>query len=83
MSTKQQELMPSTVESFLDPIAVVKTTQREKTELSDLNNRLRSYIQQFRGQIKSSNMPMQIDISEELLKLTSVEQQLGQESNDW
>ena len=83
MSTKQQELMLSTRESFLDPIAVVKTTQREKTELSDLNNRLRSYIQQFRGQIKSSNMPMQIDISEELLKLTSVEQQLGQESNDW
>lgn len=85
MSTKQpQELMLSTMESFLDPQAVVKTMQREKAQISDLNNRLRNLIQQFRGrgQIMGSNMPMQIDISEELLGLTSVEEQLGQESND-
>lgn len=84
MSTKQQEeLMLSTMKSFQDPMAVVKVMQRKKTEFSDLNNRLRSYIQLFRGQITGSIMPMQIDISGELLKLTSVEQQLGKESDDW
>lgn len=84
MSTKQQEeLMLSTMKSFQDPMAVVTVMQRKKTEFSDLNNRLRSYIQLFRGQITGSIMPMQIDISGELLKLTSVEQQLGKESDDW
>ena len=84
MSTKQQqELMLSTMESFPGALAITKTMQREKTELSDLNNRLRSYIQQFRGQIMGRNMPLQIDISEEMLKLTSVEKQLGLESDDW
>ena len=71
------------MKSFQDPMAVVTVMQRKKTEFSDLNNRLRSYIQLFRGQITGSIMPMQIDISGELLKLTSVEQQLGKESDDW
>ena len=83
MSTKQQELTISTMESFPGALAVTKTVQREKKELSDLNNRLRNYIQQFRGQIMGRNMPLQIDISEELLKLTSVEKELGLESDDW
>ena len=84
MSAKQQELTISTMESFPGALAVsTKTMQREKTELSDLNNRLRNYIQQFRGQIMGKNMPLQIDISEELLKLTSVEKELGLESDDW
>ena len=71
------------MESFPGALTVTKTMQREKTEISDLNNRLRSYIQQFRGQIMGRNMPLQIDISEELLKLTSVAKELGVESDDW
>ena len=86
MSTKQQqELTISTMESFQGALAVTKsgTVQQERRELSDLNNRLRMYIQQFRGQIMGRNMPLQIDISEELLKLTDVEKELGLESDDW
>ena len=71
------------MESFPGALAVTKTVQQERRELSDLNNRLRMYIQQFRGQIMGRNMPLQIDISEELLKLTSVEKELGLESDDW
>ena len=84
MSTKQQEeLTISTRESFSGALAVTKTVQQERRDLSDLNNRLRMYIQQFRGQIMGRNMPLQIDISEELLKLTDVEKELGLESDDW
>ena len=71
------------MESFQGALAVTKTVQQERRELSDLNNRLRMYIQQFRGQIMGRNMPLQIDISEELLKLTDVEKELGLESDDW